>query len=1548
YGLLRHLNPHTTPQLTPLPTPDIGFNYLGRFTVPSGQGTGGAWEIAPEASWLSGSGTDDAAPLPHVLEITAVTEDGAYSAPDAYPIQVGDDVPQGELEHPNGPRLVVSWSWASKLLPEEDVRTLGGYWFEALKALVIHAEQPGAGGLTPSDVPLVGLSAGQLDAVLAAVPGAVDVLPLSPLQEGMFFHASYDADGVDIYHTQLLFDLHGALDADLLRRAAQRLLDRHDNLRAGFRQGDLKQPVSAVVAGVDVPWHEIDLMGRADAEAEAARAVEADRHRRFDLSAPPLLRFTLIKLADEHHRLLFTNHHILLDGWSTPLVVGELFELYGRDADDSGLPRVRPFANYLAWLADQDAEAAEGAWSAALAGAEPCLLAPGAGSGAPVLPQAHSARASAELTEALGARARGLGVTTNSLVQVAWALVLGSLTGRDDVVFGTTVSGRPADLEGVEEMVGLFINTLPVRVRIDPAESVASLVRRLQDENAALMPYEHVGLARLQALATAGTSASASGGSDLFDTLLVFENYPLDEAGLERATGHLSLSYVAGEDPAHYPISIAAIPGERLEFQVDYQPQVFDAAQIERIFTRLLKVLEAIGRDAQLPVAAIDVLCGDEREVLARWAGTAPAAAPATVVELFESAAAAWPGRTALVAPAGVSSLPSAAADGGAGPVREATLTYRELNERANRLARLLVDRGVGPDSTVALALPRTADLVVGLLAVLKSGAAYLPVDTDYPADRIAYMVEDARPALGLVTAATVGTTAGTESVVLDDPAVLAALERLSGTDLTDAERARPLTPYDPAYVIYTSGSTGRPKGVVVEHRSLVNLCRAHRDDLFGAEHGDVLKVALTTSISFDTSWDQLLGLLGGHQVHLIDEDRRRDPAALVEYVAAHGVDVVDLTPTFARHVLDRGLLRDPERRPSVVSLGGEALPETLWSELRGLSGVAVYNCYGPTEATVTSVVSRLDVAERPVIGTPVAGGRVRVLDAALRQVPPGVAGELYVAGGGLARGYLGRRDLTSQRFVADPYGPAGSRMYRTGDLVRWSEQGQLEFLGRTDDQVKIRGFRVEPGEVESVLTAHPLVAQAAVTVHEPAPGDRRLVAYVVPSGRTLDVGAVRAAAVASLPEYMVPAALVALDALPLTANGKLDRRALPAPDYGAARSTSGRAARSEVERVLCAVFAEVLGVPQVGIDDSFFDLGGDSIVSIQLVSRARKAGLVFSPRDVFQRRTVQALAEVVRSAEDGAGAVEEPGAGIGVVPITPIVATTLEESGRATASGVSPFDRYYQSMLVEVEAELGLDRLVSAVQAVLDRHDALRSRLTSEPSWEVTPRGSVSARDCVVRVDLPDVAQDELTDFFAEQERAAQDWLSPQAGRVARFVWCDGGPEATGRLLLVIHHLVVDGVSWRILLPDLASAWEQAGTGAAIALEPVATSFRTWANGLRQAAVDPARVTSELPLWQGQFNPGAEPFGSRAVDPAVDTVATGRELALALPARWSAPLLTTVPAVFRAEVNDVLLTALALAVADWRGASDVTVDLEGHGREEQVVDGADLSRTVG
>ncbi|WP_405719246.1 non-ribosomal peptide synthase/polyketide synthase [Streptomyces sp. NBC_01537] len=1420
---------------------------------------------------------------------------------------------------------------------DDDFFTLGGDSIVAIQ-LVSRARAAGL-TITPREVfrhkTAAGLAAAALDHVRQAPPaadallldltederaelpatGGVEVLPLSPLQAGLLFHASFDSgdEGPDVYTVQVSYDIEGPLDAERLRAAGQSLLDRHDSLRSGFRYLASGRPVAVVPPRVPLPWRHVDITDRA---GEWERLLLQER-RRFDPAEPPLLRLLLVRIATDRHRLVLSHQHLLLDGWSVPLLTAELWALYhGRAVP----PAPAPYREYLHWLSRQDTAASAAAWAQALEGLEEAThLVPADPNRAAVVPRTHTVEASDELTAALTALARRRGLTVNTLVQAAWGILLSRLTGLEDVVFGATVSGRPPELPDSERMIGLFINTVPVRIRLRDEEPLAALLDRLQDEQSGLMAHQHLGLADIQ---------RGAGLGELFDTLVVFESYPVAEDDSNEGAGPRT-TVRDHQDSTHYPFAWAVEPAERLCLTAEFRPDLFEPVAAERMAASMLTVLEAMTTAPDQPVGRLDVLTpADRHKLLETWNGTDLGQPPTTVPALFEAQAAAGPDAIAVTD-------------------ADVTWTFAELNDRADALARILAGHGAGPERIVALSLPRTADHITAILAVMKAGAAYLPIDPDLPADRVLDMLADARPCLVLTTTALA--PALPKSTV---PAL--HLDALP----PDAPRTTPVAPSpgDPAYVIYTSGSTGRPKGVVITQGSVANLFHSHRRDLHDRAKEltgrDRLRVGHAWSFSFDASWQPQLWLLDGHALHIVDDETRRDPELLAALIREQSLDFIEVTPSFLAQMADTGLITQDGTCPlAVVGVGGEAVPDQLWSRLAGLRSTEAFNLYGPTEATVDALVGRVRDSAGPVVGRPVHDTRAYVLDAALRLVPPGVTGELYLSGAGLARGYLGRPDLTAERFVADPHGPAGARMYRTGDLARWTEQGQLEYAGRSDDQVKIRGYRIELAEVEAALATHPDVAQVVVAAREDRPRVKQLVGYVVPAeGRIPAPAALRAHAAAVLPEYMVPAAVVVLERLPLLSSGKLNRKALPAPDFTA--TASGRKPETDAEQALCAAFADVLGLPAeaVGADDDFFALGGDSIVAMQLVARARAAGLRLTPRQVFQHRDAAGLATVavplgaddlVRTHDDGTG----------TVPLTPIMRALLERGG--------PVKGYHQAALLRTPAALDEPALLAVLGAVAGRHDMLRARLVSTGAGEwalkvPAPEAADAAR-WLRRVDVAGADDAALRAAIAEHAAVARDGLDPDGGDMVRAVWFDAGPGDPGRLLLLIHHLVVDGVSWRILLPDLAAAWEAATAGRIPVPDPVEVSFRRWSELLRARAADPARE-DELPLWTSALADGATLPLSRPLDPARDTVATTRYLSMTLPADITGPLLSSVPAAYGATVNDVLLTGFALAVADWRrdvlgeteAGSAVLVDLEGHGREEELAGNADLSRTVG
>jgi amino acid adenylation domain-containing protein/non-ribosomal peptide synthase protein (TIGR01720 family) len=1258
-----------------------------------------------------------------------------------------------------------------------------------------------------------------------------DILPLSPLQQGFFFHALLDPGTSDIYTSQLVLGMEGPLDATALRTAAQTLLRRHPNLRAAFWHEDLSRPVQVIPRHVELPWEEADLTGAADPEAEADRRVERERARPFDLTSPPLLRFVLVRLPERRYRLILTNHHILLDGWSMPVLATELFALYVQGGHDSGLPRPTPYKNYLGWLARQDTGAATAAWRDALAGFdEPTLVAPETAGRHPVAPQQTVLELQEALTTRLTKVARRHGVTLSTAVQGAWGLVVGRLTGREDVVFGSTVSGRPPELPGVEQMVGLFINTIPIRVRARPGDSLAEVFERLQEEQSELLAHHHVGLTEIQRV---------SGHGVLFDTMTVLENYPFDPATMDGSLNGVRLTGVQSHDATHFPLSLVALPGARLSLRLNYRPDVYEREVAERLLARVGRFLEAFAADADQPAGRVGLLDETERRSLAERNDTAMEPPRPTLPELFETQAARTPHDTALVS------------DG-------ATMTFAELNGRANRLARDLVVRGAGPEDRVALVLPRGAGLVVALLAVLKAGAAYVPIDPEYPADRIAFMLEDSRPALVI-----------TEGGLVPDVAGRLSLDGRPGppaANLTDADRVRPLLPGHAAYVIYTSGSTGRPKGVLVPHRNVASYFEAHRRTFIDPELAAArrrLRIAHTASFSFDTSWMGLLWMMSGCELHVIDDATRRDGAAFTDYVARTRIDLVNTTPSHFRSLRELGILDEGRHVPGLLLLGGEAIGEALWNDLCELPATTVRNFYGPTEFTIDSLNRRLTAGVRPNMGGPIPGTRAYLLDAALQPVPDGVAGELYLAGNQVARGYFGRPSLTGQRFVADPYGGPGERMYRTGDLGRRLPDGSIEYLGRADGQVKIRGYRIEPGEIEDVLTGHEAVAQVAVVVREDRPGEQRLVAYVVPAAspdlpadlpanlpaNLVDGVELRRYAAERLPGYMVPL-FVGLAELPLTVNGKLDRAALPAPD---ARTLESRAPRTPQQEILCGVFAEILGLPRVGVDDDFFELGGDSLTATRLVSRVRSAlGAELSIRSLFEAPTVAGLAgrlaESTGTARPALVRRERP-------EVVPLSYAQQRQWFLNRFEGRSA--TYNMPIPLRLTGPLDHEAMREALADVITRHESLRT---------IFPDRAGTARQLILD---PAAARPKL-DIVAATEAQLPMALAAAAGQgfdlsveiPLRVSLLDLGPDETGTpvhvLLLVLHHIAGDGWSMAPLARDVVTAYaaRRARQAPEWAQLPVQyADYALWQRELFGSEEDPESLISrQLAFWRASL----------------------------------------------------------------------------------------------
>ena len=977
-----------------------------------------------------------------------------------------------------------------------------------------------------------------------------EVLPLSFGQQRLWFLDQLDGPGT-AYNIPAVMRLRGDVDPQALKLALGDVATRHEVLRTVFDVVDGKpcqrvlEPVPSLV-GLSV--EEIS-------DGEVGAAVAGAAGYAFDLSREVPMRAWLFVTGKDESVLLVVAHHIAADGWSMAPLARDLSTAYtarcsGQEPEWGDLPL--QYADYALWqralLGSEEDPGSElsrqlAYWHETLADMPEQITLP-ADKPRPVIASYRGGSVAleigAEIHERLRDLARTQGTTLFMVLHAALVSLLSRLGAGTDVSVGTPVAGRMDEV--LDDLVGFFVNTLVLRADLSGDPSFLDVIRRVREAGLAAYAHQDVPFERLvEELAPARSMAR----HPLFQVMLSVQNLPspaLDIDGVEVSAGPAALPQAKFDLDFEFTelFDDSGRPAQ-VRGALTYAADLFDQASAEDLVQRLIRVFEAVTDNPAIPLSRIQVLGEDERrQMLTEWNGIMGEVPQATLPELFQQQAARTPDAVAVV-------------------FEGAELSYAELNGRANRVARLLAGHGVGPEKLVAVAMERSADLVVALLAVLKAGGAYLPVDPSYPAERIDYLLADACPVLVVTDSRTGGSVPGAvQQLVIDDCGTERQLELLDGGDLSDAERSGPLLPGHPAYAIYTSGSTGRPKGVLVEHSSLANLFQ-HNSHNLAALNGARLRVAMTYSLSFDAAWDGLTWMMAGHELHLISDEVRRDSAALIAHVRQSRIDVVDTTPSHMELLISAGLLDCGHHRPQILIMGGEALGEQLWGRIRAETEIRAYNIYGPTESTVDTLWHSISADDRPLIGRPVDNARVYVLDAGLQPVPAGSAGELYVAGAGLARGYLGRAGLTAERFVACPFG-AGERMYRTGDLVRWTRDGALEYLGRADDQVKIRGFRVELGEVEAALAAHPGVGQAAVAVRQDTPGDQRLVGYVVPRAgvSAVDPAVIRQSVGGVLPEYMVPSAVVVLDGLPLTVNGKLDRRALPAPGFTPAAGVPG------------------------------------------------------------------------------------------------------------------------------------------------------------------------------------------------------------------------------------------------------------------------------------------------------------------------------------------------------------------------------------------------------
>ncbi|OYE00596.1 non-ribosomal peptide synthetase [Nostoc sp. 'Peltigera membranacea cyanobiont' 232] len=1370
------------------------------------------------------------------------------------------------------------------------------------------------------------------------------LLPVSFAQERVYFIQQLAPEN-SAYQFQATMRFTGQLNVPVLQQSLNEIVLRHEIFRTTYTavNGRLFQVIHPHQS-ISFTVIDLQIFPESEREAEAQRLVEAEVQKPLDMNQLPLIKWVLLKLNDQEHLLIHIEHHMAHDGWSFNVFLGELLELYQAFSlgNSSVLPQpLLQFADFAhwqrEWVKSQSAQAQLAYWQQKLSGSSPLLELP-YNRPRPTEQTYNGDQIRVELPinlcESLRVLSRQEDVTLFMTMLGAFLVVLHRYTGQDDLSVGTAVANRR--MQEVEKLIGMIVNNLVLRTDLSGNPTFRELLDRVRQVTLEAYANEDLPFDKVVEVLKPIRNLSHN---PLFQVMFSFHDSPMPDLSLPGLD--ISLHEPISNKSSKFDLDFLVIPRSEQRVQngsktgakgitlvLEYNSDLFDAATIQEMLEQYQTLLESIVINPKQRVSELPLLTQNQQQLLVEWNQThREYAAKECIHDLFA---------------AQVELTPNAVAIQQEGQ----KLTYRELSDRVNQLAHYLQSLGVKPETLIGICVECSLYMIVGLLAILKAGGAYVPLDPAYPKERIAEILEDTQLGILLTQAKFLEKLPdyARKTICLDaDWPVIA--QHSTANPISDVQL------HNLAYIIYTSGSTGKPKGVMIEHQSLTNFALTATHE-YGINAGDnILQFA---SICFDTSVEEILPCLSvGATLVLRTEQILHSSDEFWRCCREWQLTVLDL-PTAYWHQLVAELTPEDSRIPErlrMVIIGGEKAQ--LEKVKRWHSSIAhfphppqLFNSYGPTEATVITTLHRLNSSETDcvAIGRPISNAQVYVLDKYLQPVPIGVPGELHIGGTGLARGYWQRPELTAEKFIQNP---KLDRLYKTGDLARFRADGNLEYLGRVDDQVKIRGFRIELGEIETVLRQHSQVFQAVVIAREDIPGQKRLVAYVIPHQPPATTEELRHFLKQKLPNYMVPAAFVLLEALPMTPNRKVDYRALPAPELS--RSVEDRfvAPQTPTEEKLAAIWSEILRLKQVGIHDNFFELGGDSILSIQVISRANQAGIQIAPKQLFKYQTIAELAAVAGITRTVKA---EQGLVTGNVALTPIQQWFFEQK-------FAEPDYFNQSALLEVPPDLQPELLQQVVQKLLVHHDILRSRFARLPlgesqfvqegeNWQ---QFNVATQELVPFsvINLSHLSPEEQQTAMKAEDTELQGSLNLSTGAIARVVLFRLGNNRSGRLLFIIHHLVVDGISWRILLEDLATAYQQISRGEAIKLPPKTTSFQYWSDRLKEYAKSKA-ISDELNYWlsESSLKVTALPVDYPA-NKENNTIASTATVSLSLNEQQTRALLQDVPSAYNTQINDVLLTALVQSFAQWTGERSLLVDLEGHGREDLFED-VDLSRTVG
>jgi amino acid adenylation domain-containing protein/non-ribosomal peptide synthase protein (TIGR01720 family) len=1388
--------------------------------------------------------------------------------------------------------------------------------------------------LTPSDFLYKNLSIDQLDSLFDKIEESgrdelcrkniKNIYPLTPMQEGMFFHMLYDPTS-PAYHVQFSFRLRGNLDPVILEKSLNDLFKRYDILRTVFIQTDDK-PVQVILKERSSHFYYEDISRRKDKEEYIINYKKRDRQDLFDLSQDVLMRLGVLRLKETEYEFVWTNHHILTDGWCRGILITEFFEMYNSYMENKAprLPVVKPYQTYIEWLQRKEEKEPKNYWARYLEDYEQLATLPKY-----TLPRRDGrdkqgyrneralftlAREKTRLVEAFAGRNQ---VTMNIIIQAVWGIILGRYNNTRDVVFGAVVSGRPSEMEGVDSIVGLFLNTIPVRIQYEKDMTFRDLLHQVKENTINSEPYHHFPLAQIQSQSLLK--------QNLLDHILVFENYPISEQIEElrvRGKGNikgvtLELSNIETFEQTNYDFNIGILLGNEFTFDFIYNGNLYTKEMVKRIALHFQNVIEQGLGDEKLKIQDITLLSEEEKKQVLYDFNDTRTKYPKdrTVHELFGERAGRTPYHIAVV---------------GSGAVTH--VTYRELDKKSHQLAHILRARGIQADTIVGIMVERSIEMVVSILAVLKSGAAYLPLDPGYPGERIRYMLADS----GAKVLVTTGNLAEEGGKVRRWEGEIYYIEEFIYSSY-------PLTllppylqsPSNLAYVIYTSGSSGKPKGVLVEHHNIARLVK--NVNFIDLKEDD--RLALTGAFVFDIITFEIWGpLLNGLSLYLVSQDILLSNQKLGSCLVKNDISILHLTPQLFNQLAEQKIEIFGHLRYFLV--GGDLVTPHYINQLREkYEDITILHMYGPTENTTFSTFFPVDdrYENKIPIGRPISNSSVYVLDQNLNLQPIGVVGELCVGGEGLTRGYLNRVELTNEKFIkieVEVYSPISnmshmSYIYKTGDLARWSLEGNLDFLGRMDQQVKVRGFRIELAEIENQLLENEEIKEAVVLAFDDT-NEKYLCAYIVSEGK-FSVSQLREELEKKLPHYMTPSYFMRIEEIPLTPNGKIDRRALPDPrGIKSDVDTEYVEPRNEVEKALVESWQDVLDRDIVGINENFFMIGGDSIKAIQIAARMNKAGYKIEIRELFQHPSIAELSPLVEKIKR----IPDQKPVTGIIPLTPIQKWFFETK-------LSWKHHFNQAMMLYSKESIELEAINAVFSKIQEHHDVLRMTYKEE-------NGVVT--QTIHGLDYPLFCREfdfrncenarEVLQRKADEIQASLDLETGPLMKITLFHLDDGD-----RLLIASHHLVIDGVSWRILFEDIGSLYRQYKKGNGLSLPLKTDSFKAWSDKLSQYANSESFLKEKI-YWQGLESKGV-PRVKRDFETNGNYIKDTHRISFNLSKDDTGLLLTKVNEPFNTEINDILLTALGLSIKKIYGNEQLLIAVEGHGREEILTD-IDVSRTLG